>query len=168
MPTPGEKLFGSGRGLLIRRAHPSDLGSISQIENEAHFLPWSAQGIASELSPGGTSLFWVACPGSDRAGITGYICFRVLASELYLLNLAVRSGFRGRGIGKGLLFQCLSFGVRRGIRTAVLDVHRENHRAIRFYQRCGFRFSDSRRENNKIFSVMEMHFPESCLDFNIE
>ena len=145
----------------------SDLIPISRIERQAHHRPWSREGIAHELIPGGLSIFWVACRKEALDEIKGYICFRVLESELYLLNLAVENRCRRRGIGSRLLNLSLRLGLRRGAARAVLDVHRENSKAISFYRSAGFQFVEPLWKNKKIFLVMEMQFPESCLDFNI-
>jgi len=145
--------------LLIRRAQASDLGSISAIEHGAHLRPWSRVSIAKELANDNISSFWVACQRPQPEKVAGYICFRIIQPELYILNLAVEKGFRRRGIGSCLILTCLGLGLRRKIKRAVLDVHRENERAIGFYQGLGFQFSDSNQRNKKNFAVMEMHFP---------
>jgi len=155
------------RGIFVRRAYPSDLDAISSIESKAHLRPWSKSGIYSELSAGSSSLLWVACAGRAVSDIRGYICFRIIRPEVYILNLAVEEKFRRRGLGRWLLSLSMRLGVTRGASRVALDVHGENAGAIKFYRRFGFSFTDNSGKNKKIFSVMEMHLAESCLDFNI-
>ncbi len=112
-----------------------------------------------ELLPESPSVFWAGCPKVALEEVVAYICFRIVGTEFYLLNIAVKEGFRHRGLGYWLLLSAIDFGLKRGIKEAVLDVHRENHNAIGFYQALGFRFADPKEKNKKIFRVMEMKFP---------
>ncbi len=146
------------RGLIVRMARPADVDAIHEIETEAHIRSWSRRGVASELFPSAVSTFWVAGYAADPCSIAGYICFRIMAGELYVLNLAVSRALRNKGIGTWLLGLCLRLGMKKGITRAVLDVHRDNSAAVRFYRRNGFGFACQDPGSGKIFSVMEMKF----------
>ena len=157
--------LGGCRDLLLRRAVQADLDSIWNIEKEAHLLPWSRSSIEYELLQESSSVFWAACTRTSLKEIRAYVCFRIFYHELYVLNLAVDKKARRKGLGTWIMFMCLRFGMQSGVTRAVLDLHRENKEAERFYRKMGFRFADPLGKNQKIFSVMEMHFAESCLDF---
>lgn len=55
-----------------------------------------------------------------------------------VLMLAVREGFRGRGIGTALMSEFTRRCLARGIRSMELEVRKSNLQAIRFYNRLGF------------------------------
>ncbi len=62
----------------------------------------------------------------------------------YLLaNIVVHPAHRGRGIGRHLVEQALTY-IRQRHGQAWLEVERDNHRAQRFYARLGFRYADER------------------------
>ncbi len=54
-------------------------------------------------------------------------------------QLYVRQAFAGLGIGKTLMTSALAEMEAAGIAHCYLSVFSENHRAIEFYRRCGFR-----------------------------
>jgi len=146
----------------------SDLASITEMEQVSHKRPWSSSGIARELEPSSPSLFWVVNPRNNTKEIRAYICFRILGYELYILNLCVHRAYRRQGYATWLCRKCFSLARSRGVRRAVLDVHRDNGPAEAFYKKLGFSYPVPMEKNKKIFLVMEMQFSKSCLDFNIE
>jgi len=56
-----------------------------------------------------------------------------------LYSFAVKPGYRGRGLGKRLLLNCLEVLHGEGIQTVYLEVEGDNHRAIALYESLGFR-----------------------------
>ena len=54
------------------------------------------------------------------------------------LGMGVKSGFRGRGIGKGLLKAALNRAFRQGLERVELEVFRSNDSAVRLYEAHGF------------------------------
>jgi ribosomal protein S18 acetylase RimI-like enzyme len=71
------------------------------------------------------------------------------ANGVFVVDLFVREGQRGRGIGVDLMRAVARFGIERGARFMRLDVEAGNDGAIRFYRRLGFRHVEHR------FEVME-------------
>jgi len=59
---------------------------------------------------------------------------RVRVEELHVAPAA-----RRRGIGRALLDSAVAFARARGARCVWLETQAENHPAIQFYRRCGFR-----------------------------
>jgi ribosomal protein S18 acetylase RimI-like enzyme len=59
--------------------------------------------------------------------------------DVWILYLATRMPFRGRGIGRRLLSQCLVDSYDRGCRSVMINVETHNTRAIRLYLHLGFR-----------------------------
>ena len=54
------------------------------------------------------------------------------------LGMGVKAGFRGQGIGKGLLKTALDQAFRQGLERVELEVFRSNDSAVRLYEAHGF------------------------------
>ena len=81
--------------------------------------------------------------------------FQVLFEELYILNLAIAKGLQRKGLGS-LLLKCLfDFSRLKGVERVVLDVHRKNQIAQRFYKKHGFSFAkDCQRSRGKLLVMV--------------
>jgi putative acetyltransferase len=55
------------------------------------------------------------------------------------LGMGVRADHRGRGIGESLLRACLAKAPAKGVARVTLEARADNLRAIRLYERVGFR-----------------------------
>lgn len=58
--------------------------------------------------------------------------------DIWVTYLATRVPFRGRGIGRWLLCQCLTEKYAQGCRSVLLNVTTDNVQAIQLYRRLGF------------------------------
>ena len=56
-----------------------------------------------------------------------------------IMMLAVEEGSRGKGVGSDLLNRFRAEALRSNLRAITLEVKKDNERAIRFYERNGFR-----------------------------
>lgn len=74
---------------------------------------------------------------NDR--IIGYICGETLFHRGHLISLAVKKDYRRKGIGTYLLKLFIGFLRKRNIDTMYLEVSVNNHDAIKFYLKRGFR-----------------------------
>lgn len=63
----------------------------------------------------------------------------VARQELYIDDLCVREGFRGRGIAKALFSHVQSFARQQGCRSLNLNVWCGNDNAMVFYEKMGLR-----------------------------
>lgn len=63
-------------------------------------------------------------------------------NEAVILSMAVRPGWRGRGLGQRFVSGVLERLRSRGLRNCSLHVGAENRRAIRLYEEVGFRVVD--------------------------
>ncbi len=68
----------------------------------------------------------------------GYAVLQVAAGEGYLANIVVSPGYRGKGLGKGLLERILERAVDCGVGRVLLEVRESNHVAIGLYYSMGF------------------------------
>jgi len=79
------------------------------------------------------------CRWAQGEALLGYLCYWVVFEELRLMNLAVDSSARRRGIAKKLVQHALAKGQERGAKRCVLEVRASNHAALRLYGQFGFR-----------------------------
>jgi ribosomal-protein-alanine acetyltransferase len=128
---------------MIRRFLPTDAESVAhlfaQTPEAAH---WSAQSLV-QLGTVGSQL-WVAT--KNEGEVIGAIAWRDIAGEAEILNLAVESTHRRRGIGRQLMHAALDEIAARGATRVFLEVRESNLSAQLFYRQFGFS-QDGRRRN---------------------
>lgn len=107
---------------------------IIDIENNSFPTPWSAKAFAAETEKQ-ISNFWALV---DEDSIIGYICFWMLKPEIHILNFAVKSEKRNKGIGQSLLKHVIDTGRRKKIDNVWLEVRPSNLPALSIYKKFGF------------------------------
>ena len=100
----------------------------------ARYLPWAAEGQASDR----------ADPQYD-ASIMGYAGAWFLVDELHIATLAVRSEWRGRGVGELLFAGLLRWAIAQGADFATLEVRASNAVAQRLYAKYGLELVGRRK-----------------------
>lgn len=119
---------------VIRRMEERDLDQVSAIEAENFSMPWSRKSFQEALSYYHT-LFLTA---EQKGQIAGYCGCYLSLEEAEITNMAVKSGFRGRGIGRELLTELMRLGKEQGAFAYTLEVRVSNQAAIRLYESLGF------------------------------
>jgi ribosomal-protein-alanine N-acetyltransferase len=71
--------------------------------------------------------------------IGGFIILHVVDDEADVQHLAVDLSFNGKGGGRALLGEALSRLTIRDVKAVFLEVRASNARALRLYERAGFR-----------------------------
>jgi RimJ/RimL family protein N-acetyltransferase len=66
------------------------------------------------------------------------------------LGMGVRSAYRGRGIGKALMEATLAGARNRGFTRVELTVRVDNQRAMRLYERVGFKLEGTCRNHIRV------------------
>jgi ribosomal-protein-alanine acetyltransferase len=139
---------------LLRTEDISDLASILEESSEA--ARWSREGFEKlQMLEGILALV------SEMAGsVSGFVCWRQMADEGEILNLAVRRQNRKKGEGRALLSAALEKLQRGGVRRVYLEVRESNTTAIGFYEKQGFSIMGRRpgyyREPEEAAVLMEM------------
>ncbi|MBU1262827.1 ribosomal protein S18-alanine N-acetyltransferase [bacterium] len=110
-----------------------DLAEVLAIEEEVFAFPWRKESFVEEIKGG--SEFYVA---KEEGKIIGYLGFYKIEDEMQLVNLAVTKSRQGKGIGSDLLKWALKLAKSLGAKKAILEVEKENLRAISFYHKFGF------------------------------
>jgi ribosomal-protein-alanine N-acetyltransferase len=120
-----------------------DLLEVVEIEEQSRLSRWGWAAYYAELQGINRSLMLVArtnskAEGLQRNRVAGYIVARFSAGELHINNVAVRSEYRGRGIGKALLARILAQGKKLNAAAAFLELRAGNSIAQSLYEKAGF------------------------------
>jgi ribosomal-protein-alanine N-acetyltransferase len=120
--------------LNIRPVENRDVDAILAIQSAC---PDIAQWTASDYgrAAGREMAGWVAAEGGE---ISGFLVARRLVDDIEILNFAVRSEARRRGVGGRLLREALAWGGEVGARQAHLEVRASNVAALLFYEHHRF------------------------------
>ncbi len=118
----------------------SDLVEVAAMEDE-NLSPWSEQSLARELATR-QAMQYVA---EEQGGyLVGWCACRVIWPEAELLKIAVKHTSRKSGIGSSLLQHLFDALQKRKITSLFLEVRRNNHIALGFYEKHGFLHVGSR------------------------
>jgi ribosomal-protein-alanine N-acetyltransferase len=133
-------------GVSITSMTEHDLLEVVEIEESTGLSRWGWAAYYAELQGNNKHLMMVArVPEKEhRPRIAGYIVARLGADELHINNVAVRSRYRRRGIGRTLLDLILQAGRRSGAGRAFLELRAGNSAALALYEECGFRVTARR------------------------
>jgi ribosomal-protein-alanine N-acetyltransferase len=118
-----------------------DLDAIETIETASYPTPWSRAMFTGELAK--PSSLSVAAVEGDV--LVGYVVISRYVDAWHIMNVAVASTHRRRGIASALLehlFALTRDDMRRGY---TLEVRVSNEPAIRLYERLGFAVRGTRR-----------------------
>ena len=129
--------------LQFRRLRLRDLGAIEAIERRSYPTPWSRSMFAGELAK--PSSVCLGAFDADTSMLLGYLIVARYVDAWHVMNIAVEPTHHRRGIATKLLenlFQLTDEDARRGY---TLEVRVSNARAIRLYERLGFRSRGIRR-----------------------
>lgn len=139
--------------ILIKEAVPADavkcLNYLKQIGRETDNLTFGAEGLP--VSPADEAKFLQAVH-DDRGSVSyfawheGHIVGDVSLNALPRrmshrsnLGLLVVKAWWGKGIGSSLLQKAVDYAEANGVELINLEVRSDNYRAIRLYERFGFR-----------------------------
>jgi ribosomal-protein-alanine N-acetyltransferase len=127
----------------MRRLELHDLNAIERIERESYPTPWSRSMFAGELAkPSSLSL---GAFDPETGELVGYLVISRYVDAWHVMNVAVTSAYRRRGVATALLgrlFELTSSDERRGY---TLEVRVSNSSAIRLYEKLGFKARGIRR-----------------------
>src|SRR5262249_30065865 len=118
----------------LRPMTVADLDTALEIERTFN-APWSREMFLQELGNPGISANLVA---ELDGKVRGYALWWYVADEVHIVNVAVHSGSRRRGIGRALLHAIFEAGRERGMTIATLEVRFHNLAAIALYESLGF------------------------------
>lgn len=127
----------------VRRLSLDDLPDIERIERRSYPTPWSRSMFAGELAKPSSYCVGAIDPGRER--LVGYLIVSRYVDAWHIMNVAVDEEYRGRGVATALLEGLFAATAGDGLRGYTLEVRVSNDRAIKLYERLGFRTSGVRR-----------------------
>lgn len=127
---------------IERTLSAADLDDIVAIEKACFTNPWTREMYVRELENPDVSFLYVL--RTPEYGTVAFCSFWMVLDEAHINNLAVRSDFRGQGLGAALLEHVLQAAAARGAQRATLEVRRSNAQARRLYERLGFAVAATR------------------------
>ncbi len=102
---------------------------------------------------------WVAQVGARAVGVVWCLHlpaedpgFGFIAEGVPELSVCVLSGYRGLGVGSGLIHAALDEAARRGLARVSLSVEGDNP-SVRLYRRCGFVPDESAVEGTMVVAL---------------
>jgi ribosomal-protein-alanine N-acetyltransferase len=126
--------------LSIRPIETRDSPFVMAIQSACpEIAQWTTRDYARVVQ--GDMTGWVA---EEISEVDGFIVARRVASDLEILNFAVRPDWRNRGVGGALLRQALDWGATFQAEKAFLEVRASNLAALRFYEHNGFEMTGRR------------------------
>jgi ribosomal-protein-alanine N-acetyltransferase len=127
---------------MIRNVDATDLERVrTLLASVPEAAPWFAD--YSRLALLGNLSVRVA---EEEGIICGLVIFRTMVDEAEILNLAVASTRRRRGIGSRLMEDALAACKTAGVKRIFLEVRESNDAARKFYLRMGFTEVGRRRK----------------------
>ncbi|MBW7476478.1 ribosomal protein S18-alanine N-acetyltransferase [Paenibacillus oenotherae] len=121
--------------LVYRAMTLGDVPRILEIEVEAFTCPWTEEAFRNELINNHFARYMVVAHGDT---IIGYGGMWVIIDEAHVTNIAIREGYRGKGLGERLLTEMQKLAVFFGAARMTLEVRVSNEVAQRLYRKLGF------------------------------
>jgi len=115
-----------------------DLPEILAIERASFSAPWTEGMFLDELKTTHAQCLSIKVEREGKAYIAAYIIFWLVADEVHLHNLAVRSDFRRQGLACNMMNLMKDIAAQVGITRQTLEVRESNLGAINLYRKCGF------------------------------
>jgi ribosomal-protein-alanine N-acetyltransferase len=126
----------------VREMLTADVPAVRALEVASFDEPWSERLLSDELRAPGRCYVVAEDPVS---GVGGYAGLMVAVGEAHVMTIAVDPDHRGLGIGTRLMLAVVAAGLDAGAEHLTLEVRATNDRAIRLYERFGFRSVGLRR-----------------------
>jgi [ribosomal protein S18]-alanine N-acetyltransferase len=127
----------------FRKLKLRDLNSIEEIERASYPTPWSRSMFAGELAK--PSSICLGAVDGERGELVGYLIISRYVDAWHVMNIAVASEYRRRGVARGLMERLFEVTARDPRRGYTLEVRVSNDAAIRLYEALGFRARGIRR-----------------------
>lgn len=83
---------------------------------------------------------------NENAGLLVYYANDLVQKTGYISLIGVKDKWKGKGIGKDLLFYAFKSAKENGMKCMKLEVDSDNEHAIEFYRRNGFVFCEDKNE----------------------
>ncbi|WP_424767966.1 ribosomal protein S18-alanine N-acetyltransferase [Paenibacillus sp. sgz302251] len=141
--------------LVYREMELNDIDAIIAIEQEAFTSPWTAEAFTNELINNMFARYMVMELNGE---VIGYGGMWIIMDEAHVTNIAIRSDFRGQGLGDRFMRELQRTAVFLGAVKMTLEVRVSNEVAQGLYRKHGFEPSGIRpqyySDNNEDALIM--------------
>lgn len=148
--------------IIFRKMTLSDIPSILEIEHDAFETPWTEEAFQNELT---NNLFAQYMVMEYEGDVIGYAGMWIIIDEAHITNIAIRSSYRGQGLGKQLIYEIQRTAQFLGANKMTLEVRVGNIRAQSLYRKFGFKDAGIRpryySDNNEDALIMWADLPQA-------
>jgi ribosomal-protein-alanine N-acetyltransferase len=131
--------------VTIQKMDVKDLDEVLTIETSASSNAWSKNMFTGEMGNPFSCCFVMKMEVGSKQPIIGFVCFRNVAEESELLNIAVHPRYRRSGVGRKLMEFYIDFSSKQGAKAFYLEVHSSNWSAIHLYQCFSYQSAGMRK-----------------------
>lgn len=118
---------------MIKPVEALDFERLFEIEQKAHFVPWSKGTLLNNQGEKYLNLKLM-----EKNQIVAFAISQIVLDEATLFNIAVAPEFQGKGFGKRLLSALILQLQQRNVATLWLEVRESNLTAQKLYTSLGF------------------------------
>jgi [ribosomal protein S18]-alanine N-acetyltransferase len=128
---------------IIREATQEDILYIYNIEKACFEKPWAYSMFEEEITDNDKARYFVIEYNSEIVGYSGY--WKIL-EESHIMNIAIKPGHQGKGLGRLLLEYMIGAFEAEKVERATLEVGVGNNKAISLYLSAGFMIKGIRKK----------------------
>lgn len=122
--------------VAVRRMKLEDIEQIIEIEHQAFTLPWTKEAFYHEMVNNQLAFYIVL--EIDQL-IVGYAGMWAVIDEAHVTNIAIRDGYRNKGLGDRLLTEIKAVAKTLGMQRMALEVRVSNDVAQKLYMKHAFK-----------------------------
>jgi len=113
----------------------SDIEDLIELEKKCFEYHWTREQFRLGLERKAFKVIGIRIDGE----LVGYMAFSLILDEMEILNLAVRSDYRRKGLAAILLQKSFDICIENKIKKSFLDVKESNMPALALYRNFGYK-----------------------------
>ncbi len=113
------------------------MAQVAAIEAKSIRPPWSESAFKAELDKKHAN-FWVVTDDETDELVMAYAVFSFPGDQAHLQTIAVHPGHRRKGLAALLVRKLISYVMKKGGESVILEVRKSNLAALQLYQNLGF------------------------------
>ena len=136
---------------IFSKQSQKDLKEIAKITELCNLNPMGLNDFQTMLDSPVVHCLIIALPFISKK-VLGYVLYWVVPPEVEIYDIVVHPCFQGIGLGSALLRKVFSLSRTSNVNKIYLEVRRSNIKAIKFYEKHGFKTTWIRKKyysNNK-------------------
>jgi len=112
-----------------------DVEAVARMEQRVFSDPWDIDSFYSVVRSKDDIYVVAVCENGE---ILGYCGLWGVVGEGQVMNVCVHPEYRGLNIGRSMLNELISQGIKAGLSSFTLEARASNHAAINLYKSLGF------------------------------